>query len=221
MKTKNNNRVLKGIYIHRGILFSVLIVGALLAFEIFNYSTTEYALRDLLGDLNFLGISWAVLLAIAFCAIDFAGIARLFTPEQGSDEPKEVWYLFGAWLLAATMNALLTWRAIDIAIVNHNPQGSTIFSQDQLLEVVPILVAALVWLVRVLIIGTFSVAGDRLFSETPEKIKYQPTLEPELDTSITAAERAARKRKTRGNNKGIFNSPLKNLSLALKSKINL
>jgi hypothetical protein len=30
---------------------------------------------------------------------------------------------------------------------------------------VPLLVAALVWLTRILIIGTFSVAGDRLFSQ--------------------------------------------------------
>jgi len=31
--------------------------------------------------------------------------------------------------------------------------------------VVPIFVAVMVWLIRVLIIGTFSVAGDRLFSQ--------------------------------------------------------
>jgi hypothetical protein len=29
--------------------------------------------------------------------IDFAGIARLFTPKM-ENEPNEVWYLFGAWL---------------------------------------------------------------------------------------------------------------------------
>ena len=92
-----------------GLLFGVLILAALLAFELFNYSTTDYALRDLLGNLQFAGIPWATILAIAFCGMDFAGIARLFTPEQGADEPKEVWYLFGAWLLAATMNAVLTW----------------------------------------------------------------------------------------------------------------
>jgi phage FluMu gp28-like protein len=45
---------------------------------------------------------------LTFCGIDFAGIARLFTPEQGRDEPAEVWYLFGAWILAAAMNATLT-----------------------------------------------------------------------------------------------------------------
>ena len=77
----------------------MMIIGALLAFEIFNFSTTQFALRDVLGDLTFAGMRWATILAIAFCGIDFAGIARIFTPEQGADEPKEVWYLFGAWFL--------------------------------------------------------------------------------------------------------------------------
>ena len=72
-------------HIRRGFLFGILIVGALLAFEIFNYSTTDFALTDLLGDLKFIGVRWATILSIAFCGIDFAGIARLFTPEQGRD----------------------------------------------------------------------------------------------------------------------------------------
>ena len=92
--------------------FIIMIFGALIAFEIFNYSTTDHALSDMLGDLTFAGIPWSTMLAIAFCGIDFAGIARLFTPEQGMEEPKEVWYLFGAWLLAATMNAILTWWGV-------------------------------------------------------------------------------------------------------------
>ncbi|HEX2981861.1 MAG TPA: hypothetical protein VHO48_16495, partial [Anaerolineaceae bacterium] len=95
--------------LQRGMAFGVIIIAALIAFEIFNYSTTEYALSDLLGDLRFAGVRWATILALAFCGIDFAGIARLFTPEEGAEEPTEVWYLFGAWLLAATMNAMLTW----------------------------------------------------------------------------------------------------------------
>ena len=75
----------------RGVLFGGLIVTALLFFEMFNYSTTDFALRDLLGEMRFLGIHWSTILAIAFCGIDFAGIARIFTPEVGSDEPVEVW----------------------------------------------------------------------------------------------------------------------------------
>ena len=154
--------------LQRVLVFGVIIITALLAFEFFNYSTTDFALRDLLGDLDFLGIRWATILAIAFCGIDFAGIARLFTPERGPGEPNEVWYLFTAWMLAATMNAMLTWWGVSIALLNHESLGSAVISQEHLLRIVPIFVAVMVWLIRVLIIGTFSVAGDRLFSQASQ-----------------------------------------------------
>ena len=142
-------------------IFAVIILTALLAFEIFNYSTTEYALKDLLGNLQFLGFKWATILSIAFCGIDFAGIARLFTPEQGSREPKEVWYLFGAWLLAGCMNAILTWWGVSMAIVSHNVVSSSIIDHNTLFKVVPVFVALMVWVIRILIIGTISVSGER------------------------------------------------------------
>ena len=148
----------------RGLLFGGMIICALLAFEVFNFSTTEFALNDLLGELSFFGVLWSTILAIAFCGIDFAGIARLFTPEQGKNEPKEVWYLFGAWLLAATMNAMLTWWGVSIAILNNQTLGNAVIDQQMLLRAVPIFVAVLVWLIRVLIIGTFSLSGERLFT---------------------------------------------------------
>jgi hypothetical protein len=154
---------LPNIRINRLVMFGVLIVVALLAFEIFNYSTTEFALKDILGGLRFAGIPWATILAIAFCGIDFAGLARMFTPEVGADEPREVWYLFGAWMLAAMMNAMLTWWGVSIAIANHETLGNGIVSRTTLLQIVPIFIAIMVWLIRVLIIGTFSVTGDRLF----------------------------------------------------------
>ena len=154
------------IKISRGLLFGALILTALLAFELFNYSTTDFALSDLLGELKFLGVSWATILSVAFCGIDFAGIARLFTPEQGADEPTEVWYLFGAWMLAAVMNAMLTWWGVSIAILNHQTLGNAVVARETLLRVVPIFVAVMVWLIRVLIIGTMSIAGDRLFSQS-------------------------------------------------------
>jgi hypothetical protein len=163
------NRALNKIRLQRGLAFGIIIIAALLAFEIFNYSTTEFALSDLLGDLSFMGIYWATILAIAFCGIDFAGIARLFTPEQGADEPTEIWYLFGAWMLAATMNAMLTWWGVSIALLNHQSLGNAVVDREILLKVVPIFVAVMVWLIRVLIIGTFSVAGDRLFSQADQR----------------------------------------------------
>ncbi len=150
--------------LQRGQIFGFILLGALLAFEVFNFGSTSFALQDLLGDLRFLGVRWATILALAFCGIDFAGIARLFTPEQGREEPAEVWYLFGAWLLAAAMNAMLTWWGVSVAMVNNPTVHSSILSQETLTKAVPIFVAFMVWITRVLIIGAFSIAGDRIFS---------------------------------------------------------
>jgi len=156
----------RGRKLSRGAAWGIMIIGALLAFEMFNFSTTEFALNDVLGDLTFAGFRWATILSIAFCGIDFAGIARMFTPEQGADEPAEVWYLFGAWLLAAAMNAMLTWWGVSIAIISHSSLGAgSVISNTTLTKAVPVFVAIMVWLIRVLIIGTFSLAGDRLFSQ--------------------------------------------------------
>jgi hypothetical protein len=156
--------------LRRGVVFAGILVVALLAFEVFNYSTTDYALTDVLGsNLRFLGIRWATILSVAFCGIDFAGIARLFTPEVGRDEPAEVWYLFGAWLLAAAMNATLTWWGVATAVRTH-PLASAIISQKTLLTAVPVFVALMVWILRVLLIGSFSMAGDRLFHSTGQRV---------------------------------------------------
>lgn len=143
---------------------ALIMAVALLAFEMFNFDTTQYALANLLGDVAFLGLRWATILAIAFCAIDFAGLVRFFTPEKGRDEPKEVWYLMGAWLLGATMNALMTWWAISLTLLNHQ-FGNEVLSREQLLQIVPIFVAVLVWLTRILFIGGITLAGDHMLGD--------------------------------------------------------
>ncbi len=173
----------RGRRLNRGAAWGMMIIGALLAFEVFNFSTTQFALLDVLGDLKFAGLRWASILAVAFCGIDFAGIARIFTPEQGADEPKEVWYLFGAWFLAAAFNAILTWWGVAVAIVNHTSQsGGAVISNETMTKIVPIFVAAMILLVRVLIIGTFSIAGDRLFT-TGEQRAYNNSPRPAQQSS--------------------------------------
>jgi hypothetical protein len=159
----------------RGAAFGVIILAALIAFEVFNFSTTEYALSDLLGNLAFLGISWAIILAIAFCGIDFAGIARLNTPQSRTGPATETWYLFGAWLLAATMNAMLTWWGVSLALLNHESLGNSVVARETMLRVVPIFVAILVWLIRVLIIGTYAAAGTRLLTQRDPPRTGYPT----------------------------------------------
>lgn len=145
------------------LIVGLLFVIALVAFEIFNFSTTQFALRDFLGAASFASIQWATVLALAFCAIDFAGLLRFFLPEdEDGNTPVEVWYLMGAWLLGATMNALMTWWAVNLALLNHE-FGNEVLSRQQLLEIVPIFVAVLVWITRILFIGAFTVAGGYLF----------------------------------------------------------
>jgi hypothetical protein len=175
----------------RGALFTLIMFGALLAFEIFNYSTTDFALNDLLGKLTFMGVRWSTVLSIAFCGIDFAGIARLFTPEQGRDEPAEVWYLFGAWVLAAAMNATLTWWGVALALANHTPASVAIIERSTLNNVVPVMVAIMVWVIRILIIGTFSMAGDRLFWADEKRNNNRPQTQPARPLNITNPRPAA------------------------------
>lgn len=173
--------------LRRGVVFGGILILALLAFEIFNYSTTDFALTDLLGrDLKFAGIRWATILSLAFCGIDFAGLARLFTPEQGREEPAETWYLFGAWLLAAAMNALLTWWGVAVAVRTHTPVSTGVISLETLTRVVPVFVAIMVWIIRVLIIGTFSMSGERLFSHADRRASQsiRPAQRPSLSRRL-------------------------------------
>jgi len=155
-------KMMSSVINQRSLIFGLMIIGALLAFEIFNFSTTQFALNDVLGSLTFLNMSWATILSIAFCGIDFAGVARLFTPEQAEKDPTEVWYLFGAWILAATMNATLTWWGVSVAIANHISQGSSVINNGTIQTVVPIFVAVMVLVIRIMIIGTFSLSGERM-----------------------------------------------------------
>jgi hypothetical protein len=148
----------------RQFFVGALLILALFAFELFNFDTTQYALADLLGDVRFAGIGWATILAIAFCGIDFAGLAYLFMPERFHHQARETWYLMGAWLLGATMNAVMTWWAVSLTIM-QTQAGNELISYQQLLAIVPVFVAVLVWLTRILFISAFSIAGSHILYE--------------------------------------------------------
>ena len=61
------------------------------------------------------------------------------------------------------MNAVMTWWAVSLTLLNHG-FGNEVLSREILLNVVPVFVAVLVWLTRILFIGAFTVAGDQLFN---------------------------------------------------------
>lgn len=174
----------------RKTMVGIILMIALFAFEIFNFDTTQYALRSLLGDVRFLGVGWASILAIAFCSIDFAGLIRIFTPQKGASEPREVWYLMGAWLLGAAMNAVMTWWAVSLTLLNHS-FGNEVLSREQLLTYVPIFVAVLVWLTRILFIGAFTVAGEHIFDFSGNHDEGVVRRTPVAGPMATAAPRRA------------------------------
>jgi hypothetical protein len=142
-------------------VYGMIIILAMIAFEAFNYGTTNYALKDLLGDLRFAGIPWATLMALAFCGLDFAGIARLITTNGREENPRASWYLFGAWLIAGTFNAILTWWGVSIAVSSHTTVSAALASTQSLTTIVPVMVAVMVWIIRILIIGSLSSALEK------------------------------------------------------------
>lgn len=152
----------------RKVVVTIILAIALVAFEIFNFDTTQFALQNLLGDIRFAGILWASILAIAFCAIDFAGLVRIFTPQRGSEEPKAVWFLTGAWFLGTIANSIMTWWAVSLTLLSHE-FGNEVLSREALLRYVPIFVAMLVWLTRILFIGAFSAAGEDVVGMTRQR----------------------------------------------------
>lgn len=149
----------------RRVMVGALLTVALLAFELFNFDTTEYALEDLLGPVSFAGVRWATILAIAFCSIDFAGLARLITPDPAKSGIsvgrflKPTWLLLAAWLLGGGMNAIMTWWSVSLALMGHQ-LGNEVLTREQLLRVVPVFVAVLVWVTRILIISSFTITAE-------------------------------------------------------------
>lgn len=191
-------RLASRVALPRATTFGLIMLGALVAFEFFNYGTTEFALRDLMGNLTFGPVAWSVVLAVAFCAMDFAGIARLLSPEKDPRNPSESWYLLGAWVVAAAMNVMLTWWAVSLAVVSYSGLGNEIVNRQELIRSVPIFVALLVLLVRILVIGTFALSGARMFGRfhrrTQLLLRPQPgrTHRPGTAPSSTAPAAARR-----------------------------
>ena len=162
--------------VRRGLAWFLIMIGALVAFELFNFSTTEYALNSFFGPHDALGLaSWATILSIAFCGIDFAGLSRLFTTaSEWRREPREVWFLTLAWLLGAGMNAIMTWWAVATALSENPALGNELVSRQQILQIVPVFVALLVWLTRVMLIGSLATLGDRLIQRGARVSTLQP-----------------------------------------------
>ncbi len=62
------------------------------------------------------------------------------------------------------MNGMLTWWAVSLAVLSHPGLGNEIVGRQELIRSVPVFVALLVLLIRVLIIGSFTLGSGRLFA---------------------------------------------------------
>ena len=144
------------------VLIAILVVG-LAAFEMFNLDSTRFALDHLMANQRLWGLEWGLVLALAFGSIDFAGLARILTPATTwEEEPREVWFLTGAWLLGATMNAVMTWYAMVVLMTARGVQtGVGIVDQTAVLDIAPVFIAVMVWLTRVLLISSLALALER------------------------------------------------------------
>jgi hypothetical protein len=140
---------------HR-IMTSLTALTALAAFEVFNYSTTAFALQSMFGNLSAGRMNLASLFALAICCMDIAGIICLFLPTTDMALPRHDRRLFGAWILAAGLNTWLTWRGISLAIAIRQAQIGWVVDVGVLTRTLPVFTAALIWLIRVLIIGSVS-----------------------------------------------------------------
>ena len=164
----------------RPTLVVITLIIAIIAFEVFNYDTTRFALSNLLGSAAFVRVRWATILAIAFGGIDFAGLFQIFGTDATEVDTAQK-YLFAAWLVGATLNAMMTWYAVGITLLDH-PIGNEIVTREQLIRWVPPFVAALVWITRILFIGALTLMGDIVQSvlKPPRRLRSAPPNPPPI-----------------------------------------
>lgn len=150
--------------------FSFIVLVGLFAFDLFNYATTQAALSSFITDMVF-GIGVAQVLAIAFCTADLGGLTSIFTYERGlMKEPWWVWMFTAGWLITSTINAFLTWWAILIGMQGA-PMSNPLYTAEELYKTVPVAIAAAVWIIRLLLVGSTIVAWDH---PTAKKQSFNP-----------------------------------------------
>ena len=150
-----SSRFINNLRSHSINIFTIMMLAALIALECFSFSTTEFALGNMLGDMGMGLLHWSTILSLAFCGMDLAGISRLLTL-RGSQNSNDngSWFLLGAWVLAATMNAGLTWWGVSVALYNQPADSVLILDPLTFATAIPVLVSLGVWIIRILIIGS-------------------------------------------------------------------
>jgi hypothetical protein len=150
-----SSRFINNLRSHSVNVFTLVMLAALIALETFSFSTTEFALGNMLGDMGMGFLRWSTILSLAFCGMDLAGIARLLNSDEQADRKDSgSWFLLGAWVLAAAMNAGLTWWGVSVTLYNQPADSILVLDPITFVTAIPVLVSLGVWLIRILIIGS-------------------------------------------------------------------
>jgi hypothetical protein len=149
-------------------VYTLIMIAALIAFEVFNFSTTDFALREMLGGNSMGAMRWSTILALAFCGMDFAGIASLLSGTKDKNN-RASWYMLGAWVVAATMNAGLTWWGVSVTLYNQPADSILVLDPLTFVTVIPVLVSLGVWIIRIMIIASLIYAFNPKLEQTARK----------------------------------------------------
>lgn len=129
-----------------------ILITAWIAFMVFNFDTTRYALSNLIGESEFAGLKWSAILAFMFCLIDPAILMGRLKYSRPNRHQDRVYLIFFVWLLGAIFNATLTWWAVSVAMIPHDLDFHHRITRQQWLTYIPPLVALVVLQTRILFV---------------------------------------------------------------------
>jgi hypothetical protein len=145
--------------LRRTVVLWLIMAIALAAFESFSGSSSYHALMSILGVRL-----WALTLAWAFIAMDFAGLARLVMPDLKVWDESWKYFLAGAWLLSAVFDTWLTYFAVKLAIAGQTIPvlvTSGAISMEEYTTGAPAFIAVLSWAVQVGLVGWMNLNAAR------------------------------------------------------------
>jgi len=143
------------------VLAALVIVGAIVCFELFNFGTNRDVLDGIFGNVFFLTLSAGTWLAAGACFIDFGGLSRIFTSETSMrQESIEIKAVTLGWLFASIFNAWLTF-----VWVSYRLEGGTANLPRNLADdtfAISVAIAVFVFLIRLVLIFGGATVGDRV-----------------------------------------------------------
>jgi hypothetical protein len=88
------------------------------------------------------------------------------------------------------MNAAMTWWAVASALSENPSLGNELVSREQILHTAPVFVALLVWMTRIMLIGSLTRSGDRLLVRHDGQAAVRGTAKT-VNAPLTASPRGS------------------------------